>query len=156
MEIDELMREFAVASGIDDVRSDGEGAYHFDIDGMSVSFAAVPETGDMITWADVAEPPPEGRERIYHSLLEAMFMGEGSGGATFSVARDTGRICLHRIDPLATLDFDRFRAMLERFVNVLETWRKLIADFREVAPDLDRASESEARSGLGLDGCMRV
>ena len=158
MELKELMEQFKVKFEIEGVEPDEDGAYHFEIDGMSVSFLEVAETGEMLTWADVGEPPPEGHERLYRVLLEAMFMGEGTGGASFSIARDDGRVCLHRVDPLAMLDFDRFKSNLERFVNILEEWRGTLADFREAAPEQakEEVVSVEEAGGFGLGGFMQV
>lgn len=158
MEYGELMADFVGKLGLDGAEPDAEGAWHFEFDGMSVSFLEVAETGELLTWADVGEPPPEGRERLYRTLLGAMFMGEGTLGASFSIARDDGRICLHRVDLLAGLDFDRFMANLERFVNVLEEWRGILADFREVAPEQAREAELEAEQSrvFGLGGFLQA
>lgn len=158
MELRELMEQFVAKLGIEGARPDADGAYHFDIDGMPVSLLEVAETGEVLTWADVGELPSEGRERFCMELLKAMFMSEGTGGAIFSIARDSGRLCLHRADALAALDFDSFKAKFERFVNVLEEWRTLLADFREVAPEQAHESKVAAESSrsLGLDDFIRV
>ena len=158
MEFDELMAGFVGKLGIEGAKPDAAGAWHFEIDGMSVSLLEVAETGELLTWADVGEPPPEGRERLYRVLLESMFMGEGTGGASFSIAHDDGRVRLHRVDSLAGLDFDRFMANLERFVNILEEWRGILADFREAAPEQVRkmAEAAEETRAFGLGGFLQA
>lgn len=140
MELKELIGQFAKEVGITDAAADETGAFHFAIDDMTVSFEADEASGELATYAQVGELPPEGREQLYRLMMEAMFRGEGTGGATLSIAPDSDRICLHRIDPLDALDLERFKAKLERFVNVLEEWRKLLADFRAVIPAVERAA----------------
>lgn len=157
MELRELMDQFAAALEIEDSKPDADGAYHFEIDGMPVSLLEVAETGELLTWADVGELPSEGRERFCMELMKAMFMGEGTGGATFSIARDSGRLCLHRVDALAALDFDSFRTKFERFVNILEEWRTMLADFREVAPEhAHESATAESSRSLRLGGFIKV
>ena len=77
----------------------------------------------------------------------------------FSVAPDGEMIFLQRFDALAALDYDGFKAMLEKFVNVLEEWRQAVAAFRNIEPAINDAKEendAELRQlGLGADGMIR-
>ena len=158
MEFKELIGQFAAELGITDAVADETGIFHFAIDDMTVSFEADDETGRMATSAKVGELPPEGREQLYRMMLEAMFRGEGTDGALLSIAHDSDTIYLHRIDSLADLDLDRFMAMLERFVNALEEWSKLLVDFREVIPTIERAAAAaeEERRTLESGEFMQV
>lgn len=158
MEISELMKKFTDVVGIDAIEPDDNGAYHFEIDGMVVSFAERKDTRELLTVAEVGEPPPDGRELLYRTLLESAFLGEGTDGAAFSIERGSGQVCLHRADPLDLMDLDRFRGMLERFVNVLENWRRLVADFRETAPGQAKSAAEDARAVRQSreDGFIRV
>lgn len=78
----------------------------------------------------------------------------------FSVAPDGEMIFLQRFDALAALDYDGFKAMLEKFVNVLEEWRQTVAAFRAIEPTLDDVKdENDAKTrqfGLGGDGLVRI
>ena len=143
MDIRELMEAFGRDFGIEGFAADADEIYTLCIDGMNVSFAEI-AGGRLATWAEVCEPPPEGREHLYRTLMEAMFMGEGTGGAAFSIDRETGKVYLHRFDAMAALDIQSFKTMLEGFVNVLEEWRGLITDFRPVFGEIAKA-ESAAR-----------
>ena len=158
MELKDLMEGLAAEAGMDGVAPDDGGAYHLGIDGMRISLLEA--GGRLALWADVGEPPPEGRERLFRTLLESSFMGEGSGGAAFAIDAKSGRVVLQRIETSGSLDLAGFKSMLEKFVNVLETWRKTVADFRDVAPSLDAAEREEndiARQlGIGAEGFMRV
>ena len=158
MEFEELMKGFGEKVGIKDLAPTEDGVYRFEIDDMSVSFLEVPETRQLVTWAVVGEPPLEGRERLYQVLMESMFMGKATGGSTFSIDSDSGCIHLFRLDPLTLLDLDTFMPMLERFVNVLEEWRTIVADYRGVASKLeqDAAAEVENTRQVGMGGFLQV
>ena len=158
MEYSELMQDFIRRLNVADARADADGAYHFVIDDMPISFMEVADRRELVVWGEVGELPPGNCARLYRTMLEAMFMGEGTLGNAFSIDRESGRVCLQRIVPLAVLDPAGFRELVERFANVLEEWRKLVADFREVAPELERAEPMrEGETGnFGLGGFMRV
>lgn len=160
MDLKEIMAAFAAESGIESLEADENGAYHLSIDEMSVSFMENPETMRLVTWAEVCDVPPEGRERLYRVMMEAMFMGSATGGAMFSVEPGGETIFLQRVDSLAVMDFAGFKMMLELFVNVLEEWRKLVSDFRDITPELDSIQqepvEESRQFGLGAGGFMQV
>ena len=160
MELKEIMEAFAAEAGLGDVTADGDGTYALSIDEMVVSFAEDSEAGRLVTFAEVGDTPAEGGERFYRLLLETMYRGEATGGATFSVPPDSDLICLQRFDSLKSMDLAGFKAMLESFVNVLEDWRKALADFRDVFPALNGVKEREAdgvrQAGLGTEGFLQV
>ena len=157
MDIKELMEAFARDFGVEGVAADEDGVYTLSIDDMAVSFAETPDAR-LATWAEVCEPPPEGREHLYRTLMEAMFMGEGTGGAAFTIERETGKVYLHRFDALVALDGESFKAMLENFVNVLEEWRGLIADFRPVFGEIEKAADAahDVRQEMDRGGFIQV
>ena len=157
MDIRELMEAFGRDFGIEGFAADADEIYTLCIDGMNVSFAEI-AGGRLATWAEVCETQPEGREHLYRMLLEAMFMGSGTSGASFSIERGTDRIHLHRLDALASLDVQSFKGMLEKFVNVLEEWRKLVADFRPVFGEIEKgeAAQRDARREMNEGGFIQV
>lgn len=157
MEFSDLMKEFGAKVGISDLAPDDENICRVDIDGMSIAFFGFAEADSVVTWAEVSEPPPEGEAMLYRVLMESMFMGQGTGGSAFSVEPSTGKIYLHRLDPLKILDLESFCQMLEKFVNTLEQWRKMIVDFRPVAAAVKESDAETSRlAALGGDGFMQV
>ena len=158
MEFKELIGQFAREVGITDAVTDEAGAFRFAIDDMTVSFEANETVGELATYAQVGELPPEGREQLYRLMMEAMFRGEGTDGATLSIAHDSDTVYLHRYDSLAVLDLERFKSILERFVNALEEWRKMLVDFRAVIPAVERAvaDGEKERQELGRGEFMQV
>lgn len=96
----------------------------------------------------VGLPPPEDRlERLYKALLEANHLFTGTGGATFSIDSSTGEITLCRTIPYAVLTAESFCDALTVFVNTLESWIRLVADFRAA-----KEEELEDRGGLNTIG----
>lgn len=158
MELKEIMAAFVEETGLAGLEPDEEGAFHLDIDDMTVSFAEEAETGRLITWAEICEPPPEGKDMLNRILLEAMFPGGGGAGAVFSLDRESGKVYLHRYDALALTDLAGFKAMLEEFVNTLEKWKTAIADFRVAAPEIRKALDESDAAARQLDrgGFMQV
>ena len=158
MELKDLMEQFGKEFGVPDLTADETGVYTVLIDGMKVSFVADPGAPRLVTWGEVGEVPPEGREKLFRVLLESMYMGKATGGAVFSIEETTGKIVFHRMDPLDALDYEAFARMLEAFVNILEKWRGILADFRGVAADQARAEEKSAQEArqFGLGDFMQV
>ena len=157
MDINEIMEAFGRDLGVEGLAPDADGVYGLDIDGMKIAVAELPDA-QLATWAEVCEPPPEGRERLYRTLMEGMFLGEGTGGAAFSIERESGKVYLHRFDAIAALDAGSFKAMLEKFVNVLEEWRSLIADFRPAFDELAKGEDAarDERQDVGMGGFIQV
>ena len=157
MEFREIIRGFGEKLGIDGLSPDETNACHVDIDDMTVSFMENPETATVVTWAEICEPPENGEGLLYRVLMESMFMGRGTAGSSFSVESESGKIFLHRVDSTAALDLDSFCAMLETFVNTLERWRAMIADFRPVVETVREAdAEAAQMTGYGVNGFMQV
>ena len=151
MEYKALLTDFASGLGISDIAFDEDGVARIQADDMVVSFMEVPERRALLTWAEVATPPPENLTQLYKLLLEAMFMGRATQGATFSCENDT--IYLHRMDDLGNLDTQGLSKILEDFLNLVEQWRKVIEAFRadDTAP-AEGAAVEEAPQEFGLGG----
>lgn len=160
MELRELMGGLAAACGIDGMATDDDGVYNLSVDDMTVSIMSLDESGQLVIWAEVCEPPPEGRECLYRLLMQSMFMGQATDGAMFSIESESGKVYLQRIEFLSALDVESFTGLVEKFVNVLERWRKIIVDFRPVASEMERVaaedSEIDRQSGMGMGGFMQV
>lgn len=145
MELKDLMTAFGKAFGVSDLKPSKDGIYTVTIDEMSISFAADPDMPRLVTWGEVGVIPPEGRERLFHVLLESMFMGKATGGATFSIEAGTDTLFFHRMDSLDGLDFKAFAMTLETFVNILEKWRGILSGFGSAAADLIKDEQQVAQ-----------
>lgn len=143
MTFDELIENFGKTCGVELSATDG--AVALEIDGMAVTVQEVPERDALVVTGDVGEPPPEGLEALMTAMLEANYLFLGTGGGALARNPETGRFHLCRLASLASLDDAGFAALMETFSNVLETWRKMLADYRPaVAADATAAADAGA------------
>lgn len=70
--------------------------------------------------------PPIEKEALYEKLLNANPFGRGTGGATFGIDLETGKIPITRTLVLDKTDYQDFVNAPESFVNHLEAWRDKI------------------------------
>ena len=90
--------------------------------------------------ADLGEPPPEGGERLFRTMLEANNLFEGTVGATLALDAVTGRFRLQRYESPDEFSND-IKAVVESFIETALFWSRAIADFRPTG------EEPEAPSG---------
>ncbi len=141
MDFHELISDFANLAAEDNAAA-------LDIDGIVVTLVAA---GDVLSVsAEIGEPPVDGRAEFAELLLEANLQSE----AFFAKEPESGVYILVRRLLLPTLEANAFDAALEALVNLVETWRRLLADFRPVAKAAQEAS-AEAPS-FGAGGFMQV
>ena len=159
MELSELMRRFAEESGISALGPDEKGMYAVLIDNMTVTFRVRPDQNLLETRAPVCAVTEKMRDTICPVMLESMFLGQATGGSAFILDEEKGEAVLCRTDWLTLLDVAAFRAMLEKFVNILEEWRNLTDDFAAVVDAVGEhkhdAEQIQARLRRA-DGFLRV
>ena len=147
MDFAELIASFAERHAIADLAAE-DNAAALDIDGIAVTLVAA--NGQLAATAEIGEPPSEGAAAFADLLLEANLASE----AYFAKTPETGKYVAIRRIPLPSLDPDAFDAALESLVNLAETWRRLLADFR---PAAQAAEEADAPlPAFGADGFMPV
>ena len=147
MDFQQLIADFAERHSIDNLAAEDNSAA-LDVDGIVITLVAV---GDALSIsADIGEPPSEGRAEFAELLLEANLQSE----AFFAKEHETSAYVLVRRLQLPALDAETFDAALEALVNLAETWRRLLADFRPVAK---AAAESiEETPQFGATGFVQV
>ena len=144
MEYKTLVRELGEKLGME---LDGAlGAVGLEIEGVSVVLQlAGGARGDILfTHADLGLPPPERRDALGRAVLEANFLYQGTGGASFALNPADGHLHLQRYDWLARLDADRALEALTRFADTVAAWRRIIADCRQTASSAQPPSELPA------------
>ena len=137
MSFDEMVDSVGAALGIELQVDDDVCAFAVDEqDGhyMPVLMQHIAEKGIVLVWADLGEPPPQGLELLYKTMLEANDLYAGTGGAILALSDSSGHFRLQRYDMLAALDGDRAREIIESFVSTLEKWRAVVRDYRESLP----------------------
>ena len=142
MDFQQLVADFAERHGIANLAAE-DNAAALDVDGIVITLVAA---GDALSIsADIGEPPSEGRAEFAELVLESNLRSE----AFFAKVPENGVYVLVRRLPLPALDGDSFDAALEAFVNLAETWRRLLADFRPVAKAAAERTEEVPQFGTG-------
>ena len=147
MDFTQLISDFAGRHGIANLAAE-DNAAALDIDGIVVTLVA---SGDALSVsAEIGEPPGEGRADFAELLLEANLQSE----AFFAKEPESGAYILVRRLPLPALDADAFDAALEAHVNLAETWRRMLSDFRPIAKAAAESAEDAPQ--FGASGFVQV
>ncbi|MBP5307051.1 MAG: type III secretion system chaperone [Paludibacteraceae bacterium] len=147
MDFQELISDFATRHGIANLAAE-DNAAALDVDGIVVTLVGA---GDALSLsAEIGEPPSEGRAEFAELLLESNLRAE----AFFAKESERGVYILVRRLSLPTLDAASFDAAFEAFINMAETWCKLLSDFRPVAAAA--AEHVEEAPNFGTHGFMQV
>ena len=147
MDFTQLIADFAERHSIANLVAE-DNAAALDVDGIVITLVAV---GDALSIsADIGEPPSEGRAEFAELMLEANMQS----GAFFAKEPESGAYVLVRRLQLPELGAESFDAALEELVNLAETWRRLLADFRPVAKAA--AERTEELPQFGANGFVQV
>ena len=147
MEFEKLISDFAERHSVANLAAENNAAA-LEVDGIVVTLVTA---GDALSVsAEIGEPPSEGRSEFAELMLEANLQSE----AFFAKEPERGAYVLVRRLPLAMLDAGAFDAALEAHVNLAETWRRLLADFRPVAKAA--ASRTSEAPQFGDNGFFQV
>jgi hypothetical protein len=132
------------------------GAAGLEIDGVAVilQLAGGPRGDILFTHADLGLPPSERYDAVVGAVLEANFLYQGTGGASFAINPADGHLHLQRYDWLERLDVDDTLAMLQRFSETISSWKSIMADVQQAAADQASASDSGEQAVSG--GFMQV
>ena len=147
MDFPQLVSNFADRHGLANLAA-ADNAAALDIDGIVVTLVAVGDA--LLISAEIGEPPSEGRAEFAELMLEANLQSE----SFFAKEPESGAYVLVRRLAIPTLDDESFDAALESLVNLAETWRRLLTDFRPVAKAA--AENVEGAPGFGTNGFMQV
>lgn len=133
---------------------DSDGACVLSVDGMMVTIQSRQDSDSIGLLGLIGEAPPQNLEALLSAMLNANHLFKGTGGATISRDPDTGDFYLYRIVDLKVVDVDGFCMVVERFLNTLETWCKMLADYR---PSEETVRNDDSTSGNGIvSGFMAV
>ncbi len=121
-------------------------------DRLDILMQGFEEHGMMLTCADLGEPPPEGRERLYQILLEANDLYADTAGATLSLNKETGRVRLQRYDDMDVLAKLGPAKALIAFCDIAASWQRLIAGFRDAREQ--SFSTNSTKGALPSDAMM--
>lgn len=150
MDFEDLIKGLGARLGIE-LSSNSDGTCVLSVDDMTVILQNIPEVFSTGFCGEIGEPPPQGQLALQTAMLEANHFFRGTGGATISRDSENGKYYLCRVFDSRVTDIDAFVDSLEKFVNTLEAWRQLLADYR---PEEEPVSGEPAGSSLG--GFMQV
>lgn len=94
------------------------------IDDTVICVEHLPESEQVLLYAEVMELPEKGREDLYRSLLEGQLFFVRTGGAALAVSEKLNKVFLQVLCPLASLDVATFSAALENMVNLVAYWQQ--------------------------------
>lgn len=78
--------------------------------------------------AELCDIPEGGKEALFEQLLEIQVFGYATGGASFGIIKDIGKVILYRNIELEHLHYEDFYAMLEFFIELYKTWYLILSD----------------------------
>ena len=148
MDYKELMTAFAEKIGIEELPI-ADDATSLEIDDMQVEVIHDETADGVLLGGIIGEPPPDGQGLFNSMLLQANFLFQGTGGATLGQNPETKEYALMRSFSLKDLDAATFSEALGNFVNELERWRGLLADYQPVAEEIEKNATEEQALPLG-------
>ena len=155
MDLKEVADGLAAKFGVADLAvEDGEVA--LEIDGIPIMLADRNGTAIVIT-GFVGEPPAEGSEAFAGMMLAGTISLMDEKAAALARNPETGAFVLVERIAQDGLTLDAFCEGLTGFVNTLETWRRLLEDFRPAAKAAKTfADQQPAERDLAMGGFMQV
>ncbi len=155
MDIKELADGLAAKFNIDGLAvEDGEVA--LEIDGMPILLSEDRDVAIVMT-GYVGDPPSEGGEAFANLMLEASMGFMDTKSLALARNPENGSYALVERVAQEGLTVDAFSEALAEFVNTLETWRKMLENFRPMAATAKAASDAQPDAQeLALNGFMQV
>lgn len=130
MNISDALAELGHLLTLGPVVLNDDGAARIIFDGsLEVDFVAdAAEEGGLFLDGKVCSVGPDVASLFLKQLLHAHFLGQGTGGGTFSLTAGDTEVHLGRRLFVTPMEFTEFSNHVESFVNYLEAWRKLTAN----------------------------
>ncbi len=100
-----------------------------DVGSVEIMISNVEERSEILLYADLGNVPPEGREDIYRTLLEANNLFQGTAGATLGLENGTGLIRL-QLRENSSIFANNAEEHVGAFVETALTWKKIVVDYR--------------------------
>jgi hypothetical protein len=142
---DRLLEEFGASLGLSDIKAGEDGACHiaFEPD-TELSMLPDPVDGDLVVWTSPGALGAD-KEAACRKLLEANLFWRGTGGATLSLLPGSDEIVLATRRPLAGLDVEGFKALIEQMVLQSERLQHELAGNGDARPKNDTAADWSAQ-----------
>ena len=142
-DVKELINGFCERLGIKS-EANAEGVYAFEVDMFHFAIHDLSEQRHVALVGDLGMIPKKHPEGLFRLMLEAQHCFRETEGAIFSIDGERDRLTLNRMLSLAELDDETFFNEVERFVNQLEAWARIIRDYNgQIERDKDQPSNAE-------------
>ena len=128
IDVKTLIKAFCERLGIQS-EANAEGVYAFEADAFEFAVHDLSEQRRVALVGDLGEIPAVNPEALFRLMLEAQHCFCETEGAIFSIDRERERLTLNRMLSSAELDDETFFSEVERFVNQIEVWTRIIRDY---------------------------
>ncbi len=155
MELFDLMAGLAEKLGIESFQPSDDGSYNFGVDDMNITIMSIQELNQILIYSELGDEPPDDPGKLAIAMLQANHIFQGTGGATLAQDPQTRKYTLCRYDNTRFLDVDALYSIIEKFVNTVEIWQQMIADYRPDFGNGESASD-DAPIPLGNANFMSV
>ena len=143
-DVKELINAFCERLGIKS-EANAEGIYAFEVDALEFAVHDLSEQRRVALVGDLGMIPKGYLEGLFRLMLEAQHCLRETEGAVFSIDRERDRLTLNRLLSSPELDNETFFNEVERFVNQLEVWTRIIRDYNgQKKEDKGKQDEIEA------------
>ena len=142
-DVKELINAFCERLGIKS-EANAEGVYAFEVDALEFAVHDLSEQRRVALVGDLGLIPEKHPEGLFRLMLEAQHCFRETEGAIFSIDRERDRLTLNRLLSSPELDNETFFNEVERFVNQLEAWARIIRDYNgKMERDEGRQGDAE-------------
>ena len=143
IDVKTLIKNFCERLGIQS-EANAEGVYAFEADTFEFAVHDLSKQRRVALVGDLGMIPQKRPEGLFRLMLEAQHCFQETEGAVFSIDRERDRLTLNRMLSCAELDEETFFGEVERFVNQLEIWTRIISDYNgQIERDKDQPGNAE-------------
>ena len=142
IDVKTLIKSFCERLGIQS-EANAEGIYAFEADMLEFAIHDLSEQHRIALVGDLGMIPEKQPERLFRLMLEAQHCFRGTEGAIFSIDGERDRLTLNRMLSCVELDDETFFNEVERFVNQLEAWTRIIRGYNGQT-ERDKGQHSDA------------
>ena len=143
IDVKTLIKAFCERLGIQS-EANADGIYAFEVDALEFAVHDLSEQRRVALVGDLGMIPKWHPEGLFRLMLEAQHCFRETEGAVFSIDRERDRLTLNRMLSSAELDDETFFNEVERFVNQLEAWTRIIRDYNgQTERDKDQSGNAE-------------
>ena len=128
MAFNEVISELAQETGAHLEAMDGICAFAVGDDADDLVKVLLQDLGNgrhLVLWADLGAPPPECKDTLWRTALEANDLLDLTGGATLSVIPGNGHFRLQRIESFEEMELSG-RSHLEGFIDTALKWHQIV------------------------------